>query len=137
MQKLSSKMSPADYRSLTSLQQKAIKLWKLTLRDKSAELRSSINDSTRQIDKDHLMMILKPSHDYYLLTIMDIDSNKKNCYEVDIPKSLVDEICDLFDVEMSRRMRNAEYVKRQILDDDIDKLIIQQEMILADKEKNK
>lgn len=129
--KLNAKMAPREYGPLSPLQEKAIKLWKLCIKDKSTELRSSFFDKVRQIDKDNLMLILRhASNDYYLLTILDFDSIRNNCYEVQIPRSYIDNICDLFDVEMSRRMRAAENIKREILGDDLDKLISNQEKIL-------
>ena len=128
-EKFNQKIDPYEVK-LSPLQEKAIKLWKLCLRDKSVELRSSIFDSVRQIDKDNVMLILKPSQDYFLLSILDFDSVRKNCYEVHIPRKMANQICNIFDGEMSKRMKDAENMKRNILGDDLDKLITQQEKIL-------
>jgi hypothetical protein len=107
---------------LTELQTKGIKIWYLSIKDKSGKLYHS--DVTRLIERDNVLLIFKPvSHSDYGLTIIDSHGGRNNCYELTIPSNHSKEMCEEFDVEMERRMRLVEFNRRQVLNKDLDSLL--------------
>ena len=82
----------------------------------------------RQIDKENLSIIFKPSGNTdYIMTIIDITDDRKSIYEIHIPTKNADEVCDYFDNEMDRRMREKENTKKSIIGNDLDRLLEQEE----------
>lgn len=111
-----------DLTLLNELQAKVFQLWKMYLKDKSIS-RFYYNPETteRQIDKSSVMMKLDSYQDFYKVSV--IDTTCKNCYEVTLPVPFGRDLADEFDVEVNRRMRGAEYEKKQIIKADLEKLI--------------
>lgn len=134
--RLDNSITPEESRLLTPFQEKAIKLWRLCLRDREAKLAFNTN-GVRQIDKENLLIVFQhnPSGES-VLTIMDIDdAKKKNIYELSIPNKHSSYVCGLFDDEMDKRMSIAESTKRQIIETDLDSLLEQQEAKIKNKDK--
>jgi hypothetical protein len=131
------KIEPIDNTTLRTFEEKSIRLWRYCLKDDETQLTYN-SDGVRQIEKDDIIMIFKPNTDHnYLMTIMHVDDDKKNLYEIHIPNKHSIYVCDIFDLEMNKRMGNAENSKRLIIENDIDRLIEQQETILRNKKKRK
>jgi hypothetical protein len=130
------KIEPIDNNiTLRTFEEKSIRLWRYCLKDDETQLTYN-SSGIRQIEKDDILMILKPNTDYhYLMTIMHVNDDKKNLYEIHIPNKQATYVCDLFDWEMDKRMGNAENSKKLIIESDIDKLLEQQENILRKKKK--
>jgi hypothetical protein len=117
--------------TITPLQEKSIKLWKLCLKDKNVTMSCSIQTHERQIKKNNILIILYPhSLDYYIMTIFDVNADKHCLYEVQIPEEYVKNnngIVTAFDNEMEKRLRSGETNIRKMIDDDLCKLIEEQE----------
>lgn len=133
-EKLDSKIIP-EPEKISAYQEKAIKLWKICLRDKDTQLAYNTS-GIRQLEKESLFMIFKPSSNRdYIMTIMDINDSRKSVYEIHVPNNYADDVCDFFDIELERRMREAENNKRSIIDDDLNKLLDQEEKSIIKKKK--
>jgi hypothetical protein len=129
------KIEPIDNITLRTFEEKSIRLWRYCLKDDETQLTYN-SYGIRQIEKDDIIMIFKPNTDQnYLMTIMHVNEDKKNLYEIHIPNKHSIYVCDIFDSEMNKRMTNAENSKRLIIESDIDKLLEQQETILRKKKK--
>lgn len=124
-QRLDNNLTP-ERNKLTPFEEKSIKLWRICLKDKDTQLAYNSN-GVRQLDKDTLFLIFKPSgNNDFIMTIMDITDEKKSVFEIHIPLKHSSDVCDYFDDELERRMRETENAKRSIIGDDIDRLIIQE-----------
>jgi hypothetical protein len=123
---LDNKISP-DSTKLTIFEEKAIRLWRLCLKDKNTKLAYN-SLGIRQLEKDHLFLIFKPGgNSDYIITIMDITDERKSVFEIHIPNKHATDVCNYFDTELEKRMKEVENAKRVILVDDIDRLISQEE----------
>jgi len=125
-----------DTHKLSTYQEKSIRLWRLCLKDDNTKLAYNTL-GIRQIEKANLFITYSPAGDGYIMTIMDISIEKKNLYEVHIPSKHSSYALDLFDSEMSKRMRKIENTKRSIIESDIDKLIEQEEKALMNKHRSR
>ena len=115
-------------KKITPLQEKAVKLWKLCLRDTETNLSCSISDKTRHIEKNNLIIILTPMNQLdYLMTIVDGDDSKSCLYEIRIGSKLSSGVITSFDNENERRMKEGEEDKRKTIHSDLDKLLLQEE----------
>ena len=124
----------SSYASILQHQEKAIKLWRACLRNKDSQLSSSITTSERQIVRNNIMIILTPNDKMgSTMIIFDIDQQKRCLYEVEINSKTSPEVCNFFDLEMQKRMRNAETARRMLIDEDLDKLIRDEEEISVKK----
>lgn len=113
---------------VTPMQEKAVKLWKLCLRDKETNISCSISNRTRQIEKKNMLIILSPLNQIdYLMTILDIDNNKNCLYEIRIGPVLSEGVISSFDSENERRMKEGEEERRNSIYSDLDKLVSQEE----------
>jgi len=124
---LDNKITPEESRTVTPFQEKAIKLWRLCLKDSSTKLAFNTN-GVRQIEKENLLLVFQhnPSGES-VMTIMDISDTSKNIYELNILSRQSAYVCDLFDDEMDKRMSIVESTKRQIIETDLDNLVVAQE----------
>lgn len=129
---LNNRITPEDYK-ITPFQEKIIRLWRLCLKDSSSKLAFNTN-GIRQIEKENLLLVFQhnPSGDS-VITIMDINENNKNIYELNISNKQSNYICDLFDDEMDKRMFLVESTKRLIIETDLDNLLVVQENLLKNK----
>lgn len=119
---IDSRLEP-DKAKLTLFEEKAIRLWRMCLKDKETKLAYN-SSGIRQLEKEDLFMIFKPSgNSDYIITIMDITTERKNVYEIHIPSKHAGDVCDYFDIELEKRMRETENAKRSILVDDLDRLL--------------
>lgn len=108
---------------LGPFEEKAIKLWKLYLKDKESSLAYNTL-GVRQIEKENVFIILQASGNlYHIMTIMDVNDTGKNLFEVHIPTKEASEIVDSFDTELEKRMKKVENNKRSIIESDLDKLL--------------
>ena len=125
------RISPED-QTTSPYQDKAIRLWKLTLKDTESKLGVS-TQGVRQIEKDNLLIIFQytDSNSNSILTIMD-----NNVYELSIPPKQSITICDYFDDEMDRRMNRSVSAKRVIIETDLDKLVNSQDIQLKKQKGN-
>ena len=125
------RISPED-QTTSPYQDKAIRLWKLTLKDTESKLGVS-TQGVRQIEKDNLLIIFQytDSNSNSILTIMD-----NNVYELSIPPKQSITICDYFDDEMDRRMNKSVSSKRVIIETDLDKLVNSQDIQLKKQKGN-
>ena len=114
------------------MQEKAVRLWKLCLRDKETNISCSISNRTRQIEKTNMLIILSPLNQLdYLMTILDIDDKNKSClYEIRIGPKMAEGVISSFDNENERRMREGEEERRNSIYNDLDKLLQQEEQAL-------
>ena len=121
--RIDAKMKYNEDLNATELQEKAIGLWKLCLKDKDTNLSSSLSNQYRQIEKRNMMIVLSPINAVdYLMTIMDVDNSKSCLYEVRIGQKMSEGIISLFDTENERRMRLGEEERRSLIFKDLDKL---------------
>jgi len=124
--KLDNKIGPKK-EPLSPFEEKTVRLWKLTVKDSDTQLAYN-SWGIRQIDKENLSIIFKPSGNTdYIMTIIDITDDRKSIYEIHIPTKNADEVCDYFDNEMDRRMREKENTKKSIIGNDLDRLLEQEE----------
>lgn len=126
------RIGPED-QTTSPYQDKAIRLWKLTLKDTESKL--GVNtQGVRQIEKDNLLIIFQytDSNSNSILTIMD-----NNVYELSIPPKQSITICDYFDDEMDRRMNKSVSAKRVIIETDLDKLVNSQDIQLKKQKGDK
>lgn len=132
---LDNRITPEESRIVTPFQEKGIKLWRLCLKDTEAKLAFNTN-GVRQIEKENLLLVFQhnPSGES-VMTIMDINENSKNIYELNILSKQSLYVCDLFDDEMDKRMSLVESTKRQIIETDLDNLLVAQESLLRNKPK--
>ena len=129
---LDNKMSIDNF-TLTAYEEKAMRLWKILLRDENTQMAFNAN-GVRQIEKDNIFMILQSSSgSYYIMTLMDIKDSRRSLYELHIPIKHADVLTDFFDDEMERRMRRAESNKRKIIENDIDSLLEQEEKVMISR----
>ena len=132
--KLDSKIGPKK-EPLSPFEEKAVKLWKLTIKDSDTQLAYN-SWGIRQIDKENISIIFKPSGNTdYIMTIIDITDERKSIYEIHIPTKHADAVCDYFDYEMERRMREKENTKKSIIANDLDRLLEQEERELGRKKR--
>ena len=108
---------------LTPYQTKAIRLWRMLVRNPNVSLQYN-SSGTRQIEHNDLMVIFIPE---FVMTIMDLNPHRKCVYEIHIPEQWGQEVTAYFDIELSKRMRETENDKRSIIGDDLDALIRQEE----------
>jgi len=121
----------SDDNKVTPMQEKAVKLWKLCLRDKGTNISCSISNRTRQIEKNNMLIILSPLNQIdYLMTILDIDNNKNCIYEIRIGSDLSEGVISAFDNENEKRMKEGEEERRNSIYSDLDKLLSQEEEAL-------
>jgi len=115
---------------ITPYEEKAIKLWKVCLKDTESIL-SYNTQGVSQIEKENLFIIFQPSGNlYHIMTIMDVNDINKSLFEIHIPKKESEEISTLFDIELEKRMKRVEDSKRSIIEGDLDKLLKQQQASL-------
>jgi Tfp pilus tip-associated adhesin PilY1 len=120
-------MSFDETKVITPFQEKAIRLWKLVLKDSNSKLAFNTY-GIRQIEKDNLLIVFQHNTTgESVLTIMDTKDNNNNLYELHIPLKQSMYVCDLFDGEMDKRMNNVESKKRSIIETDLDNLIKEEE----------
>lgn len=112
---------------ITPFQEKAIRLWKLVLKDKNSKLAFNTY-GIRQIELENLLLVFQhnPTGES-IITIMDVNDVNHNLYELHIPVKNSLYICDQFDSEMDKRMNDVETKKRNIIETDLDNLLQQQE----------
>jgi hypothetical protein len=122
-------MYPEKQYKISPYQEKAIRLWKMLLKDK--ECRLGVNSyGVRQIEKGDLLMVFQSANgtnDDSVLTIMDVTDSGNNLYELHISYKSACNVCESFDTEMDRRMNDAENIRRSIIETDLDKLLRRQE----------
>lgn len=123
----------SDKRKLTPYEEKAIRLWRLCLKDDNTQMAYNTH-GVRQIEKEHLFIVFQPGGNQdYIMTIMDVNNDSRSLYEFHIPQKDSDDVCEYFDLEMEKRMRKVENNKRSIIESDIDKLLEQEEKISMNK----
>ncbi len=112
---------------ITPFQEKAIRLWKLVLKDKNSKLAFNTY-GIRQIELENLLLVFQhnPTGES-IITIMDVNDVNHNLYELHIPVKNSLYICDQFDSEMDKRMNDVENKRRNIIETDLDNLLQQQE----------
>lgn len=124
----------AERSKLTPYEEKALRLWKLLLKDEDTKM--SFNAyGVRQIEKNNVFMKLQSggSTTDCIMTLIDITTERRSLYEIHIPMSHAEIICDQFDYELERRMKRAETNKRILIETDIDNLLEEEEKIILSK----
>ena len=113
--------------------EKAIRLWKILVKDEETKL--SYNSlGVRQIEKNNIFMILQPGYNNdFIITLMDVASDRRNLYELRIPFRFAEVATDHFDYELEKRMKKAEKNKRVLIENDIDKLLEEEEKSMIQK----
>ena len=120
-------MSFDESKVITPFQEKAIRLWKLVLKDSDSKLAFNTY-GIRQVEKGNLLLVFQHnSAGESVMTIMDTKESNNNLYELHIPLKHSICVCDLFDGEMDKRMSNVESKKRFIIETDLDNLIKEEE----------
>ena len=113
------------------IQLKSIKLWKLLLKDSDSIISCSMINKTRQIEKDNMLVIMIPLNEMdYAMTIMDVDEFKSCLYEIRFHNKSSEYLIELFDTENERRMLLGQTEKRNSINNDLDKLLKQQEDVM-------
>ncbi len=126
-----------ENQKLSPYQEKAIRLWRLCLKDDNTKLAYNTL-GIRQLEKENLFIIYTPvGNSNFIMTIMNINVDRNNLFEVHIPSRHTQYACDIFDDEMEKRMRKVENTKRTIIESDIDKLLLEEEKVLSNKHKTK
>ena len=108
--------------ALDALQQKACDLFVNYVKDKDSELLCSIKTSKRHIKNSDVLILLYNSANGYIVTVID-ESRGHNIYDIDLPSDHGFNLCNMFDVEMERKLRASEYDKRNIIVTDLDQLL--------------
>lgn len=122
-----------DDQKLSTYQEKAIRLWRLCLKDNNTKMAYNTL-GIRHIEKGNLFITYTPAdNNSYVMTIMDINDDRKNLFEIHIPSKHAGYAIDLFDIEMKKRMMKVDNTKRAIIESDIDKLLSEEEKSLAIK----
>lgn len=120
---------PEKEYKISPYQEKAIRLWRMTLKDPASRL--GVNTyGVRQVDRENLVMVFQDingSADEAVLTIMDTNDNGNNLYELHISRRYAIWVCEAFDDEMDRRMNKAESAKRLLIESDLENLLRSQE----------
>ncbi len=118
------------------IQEKSMRLWKLLLRDELSVISCSMVNKIRQIEKDNMVIILSPMNEQdFLMTIMDVDTTKSCLYEIRMGHKNSLNLIDLFDNENEKRMLMGQKEKRNTIQNDLDKLLKQQEETLRTQKK--
>ena len=127
-------MSFEESKAITPFQEKAIRLWRLVLKDSDSKLEFNTH-GIRQVTKGNLLLVFEHNTTgESIITIMDTkENNNNNLYELHIPLKYSIYICDVFDSEMDKRMNNSESKKRSIIETDLDNLIKEEEKNLKRK----
>lgn len=124
-----------DNQKLSPYQEKAIKLWRLCIKDENTKMAYNTL-GIRQIEKGNLFITYTPEDgSSYIMTIMDISDDRKNLFEIHIPSRYASYALDVFDTEMEKRMKKVENKKRLIIESDIDKLLKEEEKLLIQRQK--
>ena len=119
------------------IQVKSTKLWKLLLKDSESVISCSMVNKIRQIEKDNMLVTMKPMNERdCLMTIMDVDDNKSCLYEIRFGDKSSLALMDLFDTENERRMLLGQSEKRDSIHNDLDKLLKQQDDVLRKQKRN-
>jgi hypothetical protein len=119
------------------IQVKSTKLWKLLLKDSESVISCSMVNKIRQIEKDNMLVTMKPMNERdCLMTIMDVDDNKSCLYEIRFGNKSSLALMDLFDIENERRMLLGQSEKRDSIHNDLDKLLKQQDDVLRRQKRN-
>jgi len=123
----------AERSKITAYEEKALRLWKLLLKDEDTKM--SFNTyGVRQIEKNNVFMKLQAgSGTDCIMTLIDITTERRSLYEIHIPTSHAEIICDQFDSELERRMKRSENNKRILIETDIDILLEQEEKLVLEK----
>jgi hypothetical protein len=109
---------------IDSAQQKSIDLFYALLKSKETNLNHSPESATRIIESDVVWVTMKGNHQDYLINIIDeTRTNHAHSHEVHIPKEYGFELAEEFDLELEKRFRALEAVKKRVVVEDIDKLI--------------
>ena len=125
-QYINDSIKPSD-NIVTPLAEKSIKLWRLILKDKTSKM--CFNTwGIRQIERGNLLIVFQhnPTSES-IMTIMDINDNNHNIYELHINIKQSMNISELFDNEMNKRINESESKKRNIIETDLDKLLKEEE----------
>jgi len=123
----------AERSKLTAYEEKALRLWKILLKDEDTKM-SYNTFGVRQIEKKNIFMKLQPGgNNDCIMTLIDITTERRSLYEIHIPQSHADVIIDHFDYELEKRMKKAEINKRIIIETDIDNLLEQEEKMVLEK----
>jgi hypothetical protein len=118
----------------SDLEEKAIRLWKLSLRNKSTQISCSIPKQIRQLQKDNMLIMLSPLNNIeYMMTIIDTDTSKRCLYEVPITQKQSEIVISAFDTENEKRMRKNEQERRNSIHNDLDSLLRKEEEALSKK----
>lgn len=118
---------------LTPYEEKSLKLWKLLLKDEDTKM-SYNTQGVRQVEKKNVFMKLQHGgNNDCIMTLIDITTEHRSLYEIRIPISHAEIICDYFDSELERRMKRSENNKRIIIETDIDNLLKQEEKLVLEK----
>jgi hypothetical protein len=130
--KIDKKMT-LGHRELNNMQSKAVKLWKLCLKDKNCNLQCSISNKQRQVESGKILIILSPDGvDHSIMSIFDhVDNNKCNFYEIVIPQPHLEEICQQFDDLVLKRMGNKEQKNRGMVEEFFDTMVSRQEKLVG------
>ena len=125
----------AEKTKLTPYEEKAIRLWKILLKDEDTKM--SFNTyGVRQIEKKNVFMTFQSGYNSeYIMTLIDITDERRSLYELHIPTRHADIVLDNFDYELEKRMKRAESNKREIIETDIDKLLEHEEKLLLNRMK--
>ena len=68
----------SDKRKLTAYEEKAIRLWRLCLKDEDTQMAYNTH-GVRQIEKEHLFIMFQPGgNNDHIMTIMDVNSNGRS-----------------------------------------------------------
>lgn len=134
--KIDRKMTVGSHK-LNPMQERASKLWKISLKDKDCILHCSISTKQRQVQSGSLLIILSPVQvDHSIMTIFDgNDDAKCNFYEVVIPQPHLDLACQQFDDVIDRRMSSLESDRRETVEDIMETMVRRQEEIIRANQK--
>jgi hypothetical protein len=109
---------------IDSTQRKAIDLFFALLKNKETNLNYSPESSTRIIESDYVWITMAGRTSDFILNIIDeTRSASAHSHEVHIPKEHGFEMSDDFDLELEKRFRSIEAVKKRVVIDDLEKLI--------------
>jgi hypothetical protein len=130
--KIDKKMT-VGHHELNSMQSKAVKLWRLCLKDKNCNLQCSISNKQRQVESGKILIVLTPGGvDHSTMSIFDgTDNAKCNFYEAVIPQPHLEQICQQFDDLVLRRMENKEQKNRDMVEEVFDTMISRQEKLVT------
>jgi hypothetical protein len=106
------------------LVERGIKIWKICVRDKKSELNYSLLSKIRQVKLDNFYLVFtEDAYERGTIRIYNFNESCSSYFECYITKINFEEVADFFDTEVEKRVRITDNNNKNILIDNMDKII--------------